>query len=76
MKAPKIAESIQDGLTPTPLSPEEHHQLIGALYLEIHLLRRHVAQLRAALDRREPRRRMKGVRHETDGAAVRPPATV
>jgi hypothetical protein len=43
-----------DGIGPMPLRIEDVYRLIGALYLELDLLRRHVQTLQAALDAQAP----------------------
>jgi hypothetical protein len=39
-----------DGVGPMALRMEDVYRLVGALYLEVDLLRRHVQTLQAALD--------------------------
>lgn len=46
-----MLETKPDVFTPMPLSQDDIHKLIGALYLEIDVLRRYVQQLRAHIDR-------------------------
>jgi hypothetical protein len=43
-----------DGLGPMPLRIEDVYRLVGALYLEVDLLRRHVQMLQAALNAQVP----------------------
>ena len=46
-----MSETTPDVLTPTPLSLDDVHKLVGALYLEIDALRRYVQLLRAHIER-------------------------
>lgn len=50
MAPPEMAPPPVEGLTPTPLTMDDVQQLIGALYLEITVLRRQVQSLRAHLE--------------------------
>jgi hypothetical protein len=43
-----------DGVMPMSVRMEDVYRLIGALYLELDLLRRHVQTLQAALDAQTP----------------------
>jgi hypothetical protein len=43
-----------DGVVPVALRMEDVYRLVGALYLELDLLRRHVQTLQAALDAQTP----------------------
>jgi hypothetical protein len=43
-----------DGVMPMSLRMEDVYRLVGALYLEVDLLRRHVQTLQAALDAQAP----------------------
>jgi hypothetical protein len=48
-----VSEPV-NGVGPMPLRMEDVYRLIGALYLEVDLLRRHVQALQAALDAQMP----------------------
>jgi hypothetical protein len=55
MRKPNVSREHEvnerpDGVVATPLRMEDVYRLIGALYLELDLLRRHVQILKAALD--------------------------
>jgi hypothetical protein len=49
----RVSEPV-DGVVPMPLRMEDVYRLVGALYLEVDLLRRQIQALQAALDAQAP----------------------